>query len=150
MDPSATGIACAKKLVPSGRFIQQSLDEQLDWLEEAEFDIVVSTEVIEHLFDPNRLLTNARKALRSGGYLIITTPYHGYLKNLAIAGLGKWDSHHQSLRVGGHIKFWSRVTMSEMLLHNGFEVVEFRGVGRVKWLWKSMMMIGRKNGSTSD
>ena len=118
----------------------------MDWLEASEFDVVVSTEVIEHLFDPNQLLNYARSALREDGYLIITTPYHGYLKNLLIAGLGRWDSHHQSLRVGGHIKFWSRLTVSELLRYHGFDIVEFQGVGRVQWLWKSMLIVARRVG----
>lgn len=48
------------------------------------YDAVVATEVIEHL-PPDRLaifLAAARQALRSGGYLFITTPNRRYLGNV--------------------------------------------------------------------
>jgi hypothetical protein len=47
---------------------------------------------------------------------------------------------------GGHIKFWSRNTLSLLLQESGFEVVAFSGVGRFPYLWKSMVLVARKNG----
>lgn len=38
--------------------------------------------VIEHLFS-KELVRAAKKVLKPNGRLIITTPYHGYLKNLS-------------------------------------------------------------------
>jgi len=109
------------------------------------FDAVVSTEVIEHLFSPHLLPIFARRILASDGpgYLILSTPYHGYLKNLALSVFGKWDSHHTALWHGGHIKFWSRRTLTELIEANGFHVERFYGVGRIPWLWKSMILVAR-------
>jgi 2-polyprenyl-3-methyl-5-hydroxy-6-metoxy-1,4-benzoquinol methylase len=106
-------------------------------------DIVISTEVIEHLFSPHLLPQFAAKVLEPGGKLIITTPYHGYLKNLVLSISNHWDVHHTALWHGGHIKFWSRETLSKLLRDNGFEVVGFSGVGRVPYLWKSMVLVAR-------
>lgn len=108
------------------------------------FDAVVSTEVIEHLFSPHLLPIYAGAVLKPGGYLVLTTPYHGYLKNLVLSLLNKWDHHHTALWHGGHIKFWSRATLSELLTENGFKVLEFHGVGRFSYLWKSMVLVARK------
>jgi len=109
------------------------------------FDAVVSTEVIEHLFSPHLLPIYAKGVLNQGGYLIITTPYHGYFKNLALSIMGKWDHHHTVLWHGGHVKFWSRATLTQLLLENGFEVVGFSGVGRLPYLWKSMVLVAKKS-----
>jgi SAM-dependent methyltransferase len=38
------------------------------------FDVVVSQEVLEHIPDKSKYLSVARQALRSGGYLVMTTP----------------------------------------------------------------------------
>jgi 2-polyprenyl-3-methyl-5-hydroxy-6-metoxy-1,4-benzoquinol methylase len=108
---------------------------------EQPFDVVVSTEVVEHLFSPHLLPIYAKGALKEGGYLVVTTPYHGYLKNLILSILGAWDSHHTSLRCGGHIKFWSRATLTRLLAETGFRVLDFSGVGRLPWLWKSMVVV---------
>lgn len=107
------------------------------------FDAVVSTEVVEHLFSPHLLPIFARQLLRGGGWLVISTPYHGYLKNLALSIFNKWDKHHTPLWHGGHIKFWSRKTLTKLLEENGFKVIEFHGAGRFPWLWKSMILVAR-------
>lgn len=108
------------------------------------FDVVVSTEVVEHLFSPHHLPIFANTVLCDMGHLIITTPYHGYLKNLVISILGKWDEHFTALWHGGHIKFWSRSTITRLLEENGFKVTRFSGVGRFPYLWKSMVIIAQK------
>jgi 2-polyprenyl-3-methyl-5-hydroxy-6-metoxy-1,4-benzoquinol methylase len=104
------------------------------------FDLVISVEVIEHVYEPRTLLAQAREVLRPGGRFVITTPYHGYLKNLLIAGLGKSDAHYNPLWDGGHIKFWSRKTLSAALREAGFEDIRFYGAGRVPYFWKSMIL----------
>lgn len=110
---------------------------------EIKFDAVVSTEVVEHLFSPHLLPQFARQVLREGGYLVVSTPYHGYLKNLAISLLGKWDFHHSPLWHGGHIKFWSRPSLTRLLEENGFDVIDFAGIGRLPYLWKSMIIVAK-------
>ena len=104
---------------------------------------MVSTEVVEHLYRPRLLPAFARGLLEPGGYLVVSTPYHGYLKNLALSGSNGWDAHHTPLWDGGHIKFWSRATLTRLLEENGFEVVSFSGAGRLPWLWKSMILVAR-------
>ena len=68
----------------------------------------------------------------------------GYLKNCALAISGKLDAHFTALWDGGHIKFWSRRTLTALLQEAGFQVVSFRGAGRCPWLWKSMLIAARK------
>ena len=68
-------------------------------------------------------LENTFLVLRSGGSLILTTPYHGYLKNLALSLFNKWDKHFTVERRGGHIKFFSEETLARMLSSCGFENV---------------------------
>lgn len=111
---------------------------------QALFDVVVSTEVIEHLFSPHLLPMFAQDLLVPNGWLIVTTPYHGYFKNLALSVLNKWDHHHTALWHGGHIKFWSKKTISRLLNDHGFEVEKIDGVGRFPYLWKSMIVVARK------
>lgn len=140
------GVEIAQKSYPNIPFYNYGVqDDPVSLLaQEAPFDAVVSTEVIEHLFLPHLLPIYASTMIRNDGYLIVTTPYHGYLKNLAIAILGKWDNHHTTLWPGGHIKFWSRATLSKLLSENGFRVVGFSGVGRIPYLWGSMVIVAQK------
>jgi len=104
------------------------------------FDLIVSAEVIEHVYDPRGLLREAHNLLKPRGRLLLTTPYHGYWKNLLIAILGKSDSHFNPLWDCGHIKFWSRATLSAALAETGFQGIQFYGAGRCAYLWKSMVL----------
>ena len=73
----------------------------------------------------------------------MTTPYHGYLKNLALAVAGQLDGHYQPWRDGGHIKFFSRATVTDLIRREGFVVTGFVRVGRVPPLAKSMVVESR-------
>jgi len=42
---------------------------------ESSFDLVISSEVIEHLQEPDRMLVEAKRVLKSSGKIILTTPY---------------------------------------------------------------------------
>ncbi|MCF8057637.1 MAG: class I SAM-dependent methyltransferase [Desulfocapsa sp.] len=143
-DFSKEGIEQARKLCPDAKFEVCSVyDNMLDTFG-GEWDIVLSSEVIEHLYDPGRLIENVYPMLRSDGIFIITTPYHGYLKNLVMAVTGKMDKHFTVLWDGGHIKFWSFRTLSALLEKKGFSVGKFYGAGRFPWLWKSMVVSASK------
>jgi 2-polyprenyl-6-hydroxyphenyl methylase/3-demethylubiquinone-9 3-methyltransferase len=141
------GVRIARRTYPGIEFHQSGVEcdpeRLLQDLGGRRFDAVIATEVIEHLYSPHLLPRLARSLLADRGHLVLTTPYHGYLKNLAISLAGHWDAHHTALWHGGHIKFWSRRTLSRLLQQNGFEVVGFRGVGRLPWLWKSMLLVAQ-------
>lgn len=148
VDASISGVEIANGLAP-GRFFQ--LDVQSGQLpvelDSISFKTVISTEVIEHLYDPRGFLDFANRILtrggQSGGKIVVSTPYHGYLKNLVLALVGKTDSHFTVLWDGGHIKFFSRSTLESMLVERGFIVERFEGAGRIPYLWKSMLVAAR-------
>lgn len=145
LDLSEQGIAVARQTYPEGRFELLAADGYvLQNLNEPHFDLVISTEVIEHLYDPRSYVQGCFTALRPGGRFICSTPYHGYLKNLALAMTGKWDAHANPLWDGGHIKFWSRKTLSCLLMETGFHHLQFRGAGRLPLLWMTMVMAADK------
>lgn len=146
IDCDQSGINISKKAYPQIPFYCIGVEDGPRTLIETEgvFDLVVSTEVVEHLFAPHLLAQYASEVLCTNGYLLVSTPYHGYLKNLLIALFDKWDFHHQPLWHGGHIKFWSRHTLTQLFESNNFDVKAFKGVGRVPLLWKSMLLLAQK------
>lgn len=140
-DASEKGIAIAKKTNPDRFFVQDlSSDALPPELQEIPFDTVISTEVIEHLYNPQAFIAFCKNQLQPGGELIITTPYHGYLKNLALSVFNKWDKHMDPLWLGGHIKLWSRKTLTKVLTDAGFTITSFTGCGRIPYFWMSMII----------
>ena len=142
-DGSVSGIDIANKTHEDRFFIQDLASQDLPIeLQNINFDTIISTEVIEHLYDPRKYMGFCKSVLMNsgGGEIIISTPYHGYLKNIVMAMTGKLDTHFTVLWDGGHIKFWSRKTLTQLLEEYGFEIVEFKGSGRLPYLWKSMFI----------
>lgn len=142
------GVEISKQSYPKIHFynygVQDDPNELLVQEKGGQFDLIVSTEVIEHLYSPQLLVKYSHACLSVGGKLIITTPFHGYLKNLALSLFNKWDSHHVVDWDGGHIKFFSLKTIAQLLENNGFKVIKKTGVGRVPYLWKSMVIVAEK------
>ena len=135
-----SGVDHARARCPDARIEQASVYDDLRALFGDPFDLVVSLEVIEHLYDPRLFVQRVRECLKPGGRFVVSTPYNGWLKNVAVALLDGFDVHAHPLAVGGHIKFWSRATLGKLLTDAGFAVDAFAGAGRMPWLWKSMVL----------
>lgn len=138
-----SGVDFAKKLEPKSRIENASVYDDVLGIFKEKFDAIVSLEVVEHLFDPKKFVRQMKNCLKPGGFFVLSTPYHGYLKNLSIALLGKFDSHVSPLWDGGHIKFWSKKTLTQLLNDEGFQVIQFEGAGRFPFFWKSMVLTSK-------
>lgn len=143
-DASPQGVEHAKKANRGARFEVCSVYDNLADKFGDDWDVVISSEVIEHLYDPRAFVRRVHAMLKPGGTLILTTPYHGYLKNLAMALTNKFDGHFTALWDGGHIKFWSYATLKALLSEQQFADFRFYGAGRAPGLWKSMVVSARK------
>jgi 2-polyprenyl-3-methyl-5-hydroxy-6-metoxy-1,4-benzoquinol methylase len=140
-------ISLAKRNFPviSGKFFQHDAYQlRLPGGIPQSYDLIIAMEIIEHLYSPEVFLDNAFNWLNKNGYLIITTPYHGYFKNLLIALTNKFDRHFNPLSGNPHVKFFSRKTLPLLLEKQRFKIIKFKGVGRIIYFWKSMLFIAIK------
>lgn len=108
------------------------------------FPLVVSLEVIEHCMDPRAFARTLMALIEPGGVGVVSTPYHGYMKNLALALSGRMDRHFTALWDGGHVKFFSIKTLGQLLDEVGARDVDFIRVGRIPMLAKSMVAVVHK------
>nr|WHW29612.1 putative SAM-dependent methyltransferase [uncultured bacterium] len=143
IDASESGIEIAKKNFAGINFATGSAYDDLAGIY-GRYPIVMSLEVIEHLYSPVQFAKTVFDLLEPDGTAIISTPYHGYLKNLAVAVSGKFDTHVQPLSDGGHIKFFSKQTLATLLGDAGFSSTEFVMAGRIPALAKSMIAVAKK------
>jgi 2-polyprenyl-3-methyl-5-hydroxy-6-metoxy-1,4-benzoquinol methylase len=145
VDPSESGIEAARKTQAGVAFHVGRVEDPLAE-RHGRFPLVLSLEVVEHCYSAQRFATCAHELLEPGGRLILSTPYHGYLKNLALAVTGRMDAHFDPLWEHGHIKFFSKRTISELLRGTGFEVERIDLAGRIAPRAKSMVVTARKRG----
>jgi len=140
LEHAESGVEQASLAFPDVTFGTHDVNEPLPADLRGRFDVVLAAEVIEHLFLPRKLFARASEALAPGGTLVITTPYHGYWKNLALAVTNKYDFHWRPSWDYGHIKFFSRSTLEEMAVECGYRPSSFDRIGRVPALAKTMIL----------
>ncbi|WP_333689105.1 class I SAM-dependent methyltransferase [Methylococcus capsulatus] len=143
VDPSAQGIGAANAAYPELALYPGSAYDDLAG-RYGRFPAVLSLEVVEHVYFPRQYAATLFSLVEGGGTAIVSTPYHGYWKNLALALSGKMDAHFTALWDHGHIKFWSMKTLSLLLEEAGFRDIRFERVGRVPALAKAMIAVARK------
>ena len=143
VDPSVEGIARARAAHPDLNVHVGSAYEPLA-ATYGQFPAVVSLEVVEHVYSPRLYAAALFDLVEPGGLAIVSTPYHGYWKNLALAITGRMDAHFTVLWDHGHIKFWSMKTLAALLAEAGFGAPEWFRVGRVGPLAHSMVAAVRK------
>ena len=145
VDASRSGIELARETQGKARFVQSTIDKEVKHRTGlTNVDLVISSDVVEHLYRPADLLEAAESLLKPNGQLLITAPYHGYIKNLTLAISGRMDGHFSALHDGGHIKFFSVRTLTQLIKSHSFTDLRFSYYGRAPWLWKNMICHARR------
>jgi 2-polyprenyl-3-methyl-5-hydroxy-6-metoxy-1,4-benzoquinol methylase len=84
------------------------------------FDLIWASEVIEHVADTGRWLSEVRRVLKPGSRLLVSTPNHTRLR-LALTGIGA-----VSEPLGDHLHLYDRTSLSTVLNEFGFNPVAVR------------------------
>ncbi len=109
----------ARTAHPGVDFRSTEIDGPLP-LADNSFELVWASEVIEHVADTARWLSEVRRVLVPGGRLLITTPSHGRLR-LAIGGIERFSEP-----LGDHLHLYTRRSLRELLVQFGFGEIEIR------------------------
>lgn len=94
------------------------------------FDVVVAADVLEHLYDPWRVLRQVRAFLRRGGYVVVSLPHAGH--NAVVASLLNADLEYREhgLLDRTHIRFFGMHNIQSLFDDAGYRIVEARFVMR--------------------
>ena len=111
-DVSAVALERARGRLPEARLVELEPDAPLP-LADNSFDLVLSSETIEHVRDVQHFLSEVRRVLRPGGELALTTPAARPL-----------DAPEDPL--SPHLHRFTRRTLIRALSELGFEVVSLR------------------------
>ena len=126
IDISAIALKKAHNKYPLHDFILSSIDA-IPFKNDS-FDAVWFSEVLEHVVDVHKSLIELRRVIKENGILIITTPYHGLIKNICIS-LFAFNRYFDPY--GSHIRFFSKKSLNKCLKRAGFKTIICRGAGRL-------------------
>jgi len=96
-------------------------------------DAVTCVDVIEHILDPRRLLTEMARILKPGGELIVTTPnlrFIAHVAGLLFAGRAPHTSLETEGYDGGHLHYFTFAELAGLFRAAGLEVTEQTGIAR--------------------
>ena len=116
-DVSDVALERAAARLPRARTVALEPDAPLP-LPDGSFDLVLCTETIEHVRDLQLLLSEARRVLRPGGRLALTTPAHSRLTGLDVLVRG-FERRFPPL--SPHLRFLTRRSLARLLHELGFE-----------------------------
>ncbi|OGZ34763.1 MAG: hypothetical protein A2174_02355 [Candidatus Portnoybacteria bacterium RBG_13_41_18] len=103
------------------------------------FDKIILSEILEHLFFPERLLKNLKNICVQDAEIIITVPNVLFWKNRLKILFGNFDYTDQGLMDRGHIHFFSWESLEKLVNDAGFQIVDtknFIPTRGTKWLGK--------------
>lgn len=141
VDVSSRAINVARKLLPQCKFTLIKDGEKLPFKNNS-MDYIFSFDVIEHIYDIQNILYEYKRILKPGGNILISTPYHGLIKNLVIALIGfeKVFNPYE-----GHIRFFTKKSLSLGFRMINFEIIKIGYFGRFYPLWRGMYLLAHKN-----
>jgi ubiquinone/menaquinone biosynthesis C-methylase UbiE len=125
---AAVGVEVAEAALERARARHPRLDFRLVALDgplpfdDGSFELVWASEVIEHVSDTARWLSEVRRVLVPRGRLLVTTPSHGRLR-VALGGIERFSEP-----LGDHLHLYTRRSLRTLLEEFGFATVEVRAV----------------------
>jgi SAM-dependent methyltransferase len=122
LEVSDVALRRARAAHPELEFRLAPIDGPLP-LEDGEFHVVWASEVIEHVADTARWLSEVRRVLSPRGKLLLTTPNHPRA-SLLVRGLERFSDP-----LGDHLHLYTRRSLHGLLQEFGFDPVDVRAAG---------------------
>ena len=140
LDASQKAIKEAEKNVPSEKF-EVIWDGGCFPLLSESVDFIFCSEVIEHMNDIGNAFREMSRVLKKGGKVLITTPYHGTVKDVIIA-LFHFEEHYDVK--GPHIRFFTEKALFGCMNEVGIEPTDYGYYGRFFPVPFSIYVLGVK------
>ena len=131
-DVAEAALRRARARHPQLELLRVPVDGDLPF-DDTSFDVVWASEVIEHVADTARWLSEVRRVLVPRGRLALTTPDHGRLR-LALSGIERYSEP-----LGDHLHLYTARSLRALLTEFGFDVEQLRAVGGVPLLRRLLL-----------
>ncbi len=120
VDISSTAIRQAKKTLHAA----QVMDVEKDPLPFAGqlFEVIVFCDILEHLWQPEKVLQSFQHYLKPGGIMVASIPNVANISIRLKLLLGRWDYQPSGILDEGHVRFYTRRTMRSLFEKSGLRL----------------------------
>lgn len=113
-----------------------------------DLDLICFMDVLEHLYDPWKVLYESHQFLAEDGRVLASIPNIQYLPVMADLARGRWDYEDTGTLDRTHVRFFTRRSIIEMFHRAGYEVERIEGVNdalaqfRYRWFRPAGRILG--------
>ena len=140
LDVSEIALEAAKKRLPDLE-VHHISDGGAFPLADNSVDFIYTSEVIEHVYDTRSAFEELIRVLKPGGRMVMTTPHHGFIKNLLILFWG-FEKHFKPF--GAHVRFFTPKSLVDSASSVGFKKVKLTTYGRFYPIPWCMVLVAEK------
>jgi SAM-dependent methyltransferase len=119
-------VSDAAKATPGLRFLEGTAEQLLPTLEPGSFDVVMLISVLEHIWEPLGALQQCRRALRSGGSLVVNVPNWRGKEMLELAAFRLRMSPTAADALDDHKTYYDKSDLWPLLVKSGFKSSQIR------------------------
>jgi 2-polyprenyl-6-hydroxyphenyl methylase/3-demethylubiquinone-9 3-methyltransferase len=139
-DPSPAALARAREAHPGLDLREIGADGRVP-AEDGVFDAVVCLDVLQHVADTQRLMSEARRVLAPRGLFAASVPFHGRARSAAVA-LTSFERHYDPLEPV--LRFYTRRSLARLLAAFGYGEVVVRAAGGVPLFRAALLARARR------
>jgi SAM-dependent methyltransferase len=92
------------------------------------FDVIILSEILEHLVDPWGALERLRPVLKPGGLIYTSSPNVAHITVLKALLRNRWDYCDEGRFDRTHLRWFTPATYRQMIERAGFEVIWLRAI----------------------
>ncbi|HLJ73540.1 MAG TPA: class I SAM-dependent methyltransferase [Thermoanaerobaculia bacterium] len=89
-----------------------------------EFDWIIGGDIVEHLEEPWSFLSELRRISAPGGHLLLSIPNVSHAALISDLLQGRFDYVYMGLACVGHLRFFTRKTIEDMLTIAGWTIID--------------------------
>lgn len=106
--------------------------EQLQFLQDNNFDLLVCNDILEHLSTPEILLHNLRIKMKSGAVFVCSVPNIRALGNLIHLIIHKdFEYNDWGIRDRTHLRFFTKKSIIRLLKDNDLKIEKIEGINPI-------------------
>lgn len=129
---TVTGIDLVKHVGVAERvehFVEADLNAGLPEEAGRDYRVIVAGDVLEHVTDPRRLLSDIASRLADDGEAFVSVPNFAHWYPRARVVSGRFDYDQRGLLDHGHVRFFTRRSFEKLIAQSGLRIVERQTVG---------------------